>query len=109
MSAPIEMLCNYCDDPKPTIRLIMLGGKRHAVNTDGSAHKHIKNALTQQQNQQKQNTPILVTQPVPKPGSYEADRQAAIQESHDENIAAYKEIAEAIRDLAAAIREKNNG
>jgi len=107
MSTPIEMLCNYCDDPKPTIRLITLGGRLHAVNMDGSAHKHVKNALTQ--HQQQQNNPVLVTQPVPKPTSYEADRQAAIQESHDENIAAYKEIAEAIRDLAAAIREKHIG
>lgn len=35
------------------------------------------------------------------------ERQKVIQESHEENIAASKDLAAAIRELATAIRESN--
>jgi hypothetical protein len=70
------------------------------TNLDGSEHiDPIKPRGTYQQSQQQQTTfnPEAVK-----------ERQRIIQESHEENIAASKDLAAAIRELATAIREKGS-
>jgi len=68
------------------------------TNLDGSEHiDPVKPRGTYQQAQQQTtfNTEAV------------KERQRIIQESHEENIAASKDLAAAIRELATAIRESN--
>jgi len=69
------------------------------TNLDGSEHidpvKPRSGTYQQSQQQTTFNTEAV------------KERQRIIQESHEENIAASKDLAAAIRELATAIRESN--
>jgi hypothetical protein len=68
------------------------------TNLDGSEHIDPQKPRTFSQGTARQTTfdPEAVK-----------ERQRVIQESHEENIAASKDLAAAIRELATAIRESN--
>ena len=69
------------------------------TNLDGS--EHIDPVKPRQQYQQTQQQTTFNSEAV-------KERQRIIQESHEENIAASKDLAAAIRELATAIRERGS-
>lgn len=70
------------------------------TNLDGSEHIDPQKPRSTFQPQQNQQQTTFNSEAV-------KERQRIIQESHEENIAASKDLAAAIRELATAIRESN--